>query len=171
MYHNIGICYANVEKYSDALSSLNKAVEIGKSIRDVDASDTDYLNFQNTVLPETYFIIGELYEKLNDVNKAKSAYLNAGSAKSYNALAQLTTNIADMHKQDNKRNIELQKAISYANTAIELDSSIASHYNTHAIISYKIGDLETAENSIRKALEIEPNNPIYQEGLKQILKR
>ncbi|RKU25177.1 hypothetical protein C6497_16650 [Candidatus Poribacteria bacterium] len=171
LYHNIGISYANEEKYSDALLSLNKAVEIGKRNQDLDASDTNSMKFQNTLLPETYFMIGELNEMLNDITKAKSAYLNAGSAKSYNALAQLTTHTAEKYKQKNQRNIELQKAISYANTAIALDSSIASYYNTHAIISYKIGDWDTAEESIRKALKIEPENPIYQEGLKQILKR
>ncbi len=171
MYHNIGISYANLEKYSKALSSLYKAVEIGKSMLDLGTKGSDILNLQNTFLPETYFIIGELNEKLNNVNKAMSAYLNAGTAKSYNALAQLTTNIADMRKQENQRKVELQKAISYANTAIELDSSIASYYNTLAIISYKMGDRVTAEESIRKALEIEPNNLIYQEGLKQILKK
>lgn len=171
LYHNIGISYANEEKYSDALRSLNKAVEIGKSLPELDARGADNLNFQKTLLLETYFIIGELNEKLNDINTARSAYLNAGSAKSYNALAQLTTHIADRYKQVNQRNIELQKAIFYANTAIELDSSVASYYNTLAIISYKIGDWGTAEDSIRKALKIEPENPIYQEGLKQILKR
>lgn len=169
LYHNIGISYANVEKYSKALSSLNKAVEIGKSRLDLATNDTDILNLRNTFLPETYFIIGELNEKLNNMNQAMSAYLNAGTAKSYNAMAQLTTNRADMKKQENQRKIELLKAISYANTAIELDSSIASYYNTLAIISYKMGDRVTAEESIRKALEIEPNNLIYQEGLKQIL--
>ena len=171
LYHYIGISYANVEKYPEALSSLNKAIEIGKSMLGLDKSDSNNLNLQDTFLPETYFIIGELNEKLNDANKAKSAYLKAGSAKSYNALAQLTANIADMKKQENQRKIELQKAISYANTAIVLDSSIASYHNTLAIISYKVGDLETAEKSIRKAIEIEPNNPLYQEGLKQILKK
>lgn len=171
LYHNIGISYANTEKYSDALASLNNAVEISKKILDLDTSDSDSLNFQTTILPETYFIIGQLNEKLNDLKKAKSAYINAGTAKSYNALAQLTSKLGANYKSVNQRKIEYQKAISYANTAIELDSSIASYYNTLAIISYKIGDWEIAEKSIRKALEIEPNNLIYQEGLKQILKR
>lgn len=171
LYHNIGISYANTEKYSDALASLNNAVEISKKILDLDTSDSDSLNFQTTILPETYFIIGQLNEKLNDLKKAKSAYINAGTAKSYNALAQLKSKLAANYKSVNQRKIEYQKAISYANTAIELDSSIASYYNTLAIISYKIGDWEIAEKSIRKALEIEPNNLIYQEGLKQILKR
>lgn len=171
LYYNIGISYANIEKYSDALSSLNKALEIERRKLDLEINNSDKLNTENTFLSETYFIIGELNEKLNEINNAKSAYLNAGTAKSYNALAQLTANLADIKKEENKRKIELQEALSYANTAIELDSSIASYYNTLAIISYKMGDRVTAEESIRKALEIEPNNLIYHEGLKQILKK
>lgn len=171
LYHYIGICYANVEKYPEALSSLNKVVEIGKGILDLDSNDSDILNFQNTFLPETYFMIGELNEKLNDFDNAKLAYINSGTAKSYNALAQLITKLAANYEPVNQQKLKLDKAISYARTAIKLDSSNASYYNTLAIISYKIGDLETAEKSIRKAIEIEPNNSLYQEGLKQILKK
>ena len=171
LYHNIGISYANLEKYRKALSSLTKAVEIGKRNRELDTSESDYLNLPSAFFSETYFIIGELNEKLNEINDAKTAYLKAGTAKSYNNLAILTANLADRNKEQSKRKIELEESISYANTAIELDSSTASYYNTLAIISYKMGDRVTAEESIRKALEIEPNNRIYHEGLKQILKK
>lgn len=38
------------------------------------------------------------------------------------------------------------------------------------LIAFKKGDYKTAETSIRKAIALDPTNPNYQEGLKQIQK-
>ena len=41
-------------------------------------------------------------------------------------------------------------------------------YNTLALIDFRRGDYRQAEQAIRKALALEPNNRNYQQGLKQI---
>ncbi|MCG9129521.1 tetratricopeptide repeat protein [Candidatus Poribacteria bacterium] len=169
IHYNIGLAYANEEKYQNALSSISKAIEIYKHDQGRNTKDPFKSDIKPGFLSGMYLILGELNEKLYDPDNAKLAYINADTAQSYNALAQLTTKLADKNNQI--KNQMLKEALSYANHAIELDSSIASLYNTRAIISFKLGEWEIAEKSIKKAIELEPNNPIYQEGLNQILKK
>ncbi len=161
-YHNLGVCYAHQEKTDNALSALEKSVQTAQA-----AKNRPQLLF----LPETHYLIGELYAQQKNFDAAAPAYLASGLPKAYNALAQLNAKIASTFEKQSMRVEKLKTAASYAQTAIRLNPNIASYHNTLALIAYRKGDYDTAETSIRKAIKLDPKNRNYQEGLKQILKR
>ena len=166
-YHNLGVCYAHQNKTKDALSALQKSVDIAQSHQVSNPTQTTKILF----LPETYYLIGELHAQQKSFDKAESAYLLSGLPKAYNALAQLNAKIASTYEKQSKRSEKLKTAASYAQTAIRLNPTVASYHNTLALIAFQKGDYQRAETSIRKAIELDPKNRNYQEGLKQILKR
>ncbi len=166
-YHNLGLSYAHQGKTVEALSSFEWSVKIAQKNQGSLNGDVA----KPTFLPETYYMIGELQAQQKNFDAAESAYLSSGLPKAYNALAQLNAKIAGTYEKQSKRSEKLKKAASYAQTAIRLNPNIASYYNTLALIAYRNGDYQTAETSIRKAIELDPKNRNYQEGLKQILKR
>ncbi len=173
-YHNLGLCYAyqaktvedarrqfNADLTAAALSALEKAVDLSVSpARSVEPS------IQPPFLTETYYLIGELQASQGDFGAAEEAYLSSGLPKAYHALAQLSARVASRDKADPKR--WLETARRYAQEAIGLDPNVASYYNTLALIEFRRGDYQQAEQAIRKALALEPENPNYQHGLKQI---
>ena len=172
-YHDLGLCYAHQAREGDgtsrsaenltgsALVALEKAVDLSVSgVRDVEPS------IQPPFLTETYYLIGELQASQGDFGAAEKAYLSSGLPKAYHALAQLGAKVASGDKADPKRGLE--KARRYAQEAIGLDPNVASYYNTLALIEFRRGDYRQAEQAIRKALALEPKNPNYQQGLKQI---
>ena len=170
-YHNLGVCYAYQEKTVDALSALQKAVDIAQSVQVSNADQTAKSTSQYLFLPETHYLIGELHTHQKNYDEAESAYLTSGLPKAYNAVAQLSAKLASSIEKQSKRTEKLEIAASYAQSAIRLNPNIASYHNTHALIAFQIGDYRTAETSIRKAIELDPKNLNYQEGLKHILKR
>ena len=172
-YHNLGLCYAHQAREGDdtsrsaenltgsALVALEKAVALSVSgVRDAEPS------IQPPFLTETYYLIGELQASQGDFSAAKKAYLSSGLPKAYHALAQLSAKVASRDKADPKRGLETARR--YAQEAIDLDPNVASYYNTLALIEFRRGDYRQAEQAIRKALALEPENPNYQQGLKQI---
>lgn len=173
-YHNLGLCYAYQAKAEDsprrepdqnlitaALIALEKAVDLSVSeARDVEPP------IQPPFLAETYYLIGELQAGQGDFGAAEKAYLTSGLPKAYHALAQLTAKVASGDKAATKHGLETAR--HYAQEAIRLDPNVASYYNTLALIDFRRGDYRQAEQAIRKALELEPGNRNYQQGLKQI---
>ena len=176
-YHNLGLCYAYQAKNDDdtsksakdlttaALAALEKAVEL--SVSDFgDLSETEQLPAQPPFLTETYYLIGELQASEGNFSAAEKAYLASSLPKAYHALAQLSARFATQHTENTKRGLETARR--YAREAVHLDPKVASYYNTLALIEFRRGDYQQAEQAIRKALELEPKNPNYQQGLKQI---
>ena len=170
-YHNLGLCYAHRARDDTsisagnltdaALAALEKAVALSVSgVRDVEPP------IQPPFLTETYYLIGELRASQDDFGAAEKAYLSSGLPKAYHALAQLSAKVASRDKADPKRGLE--KARRYAQEAIGLDPNVASYYNTLALIEFRRGDYRQAEQAIREALALEPENRNYQQGLKQI---
>lgn len=172
-YHNLGLCYAYLAKAGDdtrqqpdqdlttaALTALEKAVDLSLS------ATGDLQPGQSPFLTETYYLIGELQAGQGDFNAAEKAYLSSGLPKAYHALAQLSAKVASGDKVDTERG--LKTARRYAQEAIDMDPNVASYYNTLALIDFRRGDYRQAEQAIRRALELEPKNRNYQQGLKQI---
>ena len=175
VYHNLGLCYAHQAKAArdtprssegltvSALKALEKAVTL--SLSDTKASNEAAQSpVQPPFLTETYYLIGELQASKGDLDAAKAAYLTSGLPKAYHALARLTAKPT----KNSKRGVDLEAARRYAEEAIRLDPNVASYYNTLALIDFQRGDYPQAEKAIRKALELEPKNPNYLQGLKQI---
>ena len=172
-YHNLGLCYAYQAKREGkphqephqnlttaALTALEKAVDLSVS------APGDLQPIQPPFLTETYYLIGELRASQDDFGAAEKAYLSSGLPKAYHALAQLSAKVAGGDKADTQRGLETARR--YAQKAIDMDPNIASYYNTLALIHFRRGDYQQAEQAIRKALKLEPKNRNYQQGLKQI---
>ena len=164
-YHNLGLCYAHqaratgdtrqpldMELTHAALTALKKAVALSSQSE-----------IQPPFLRETHYLIGELQASQDDFSAAEKAYLASKLPKAYHALAQLSAK-----KAGAEPGVTLETARRYAQQAIDLDPNVASHYNTLALIEFRRGDYQQAEQAIRKALTLEPNNRNYQQGLKQI---
>ncbi len=166
-YHNLGLCYAYQGRTAEALSNLEWSIKVAQKNRGNKNGD----EAKPTFLAETYYMIGELQAQQENYAAAESAYLSSGLPKAYNALAQLSAKIAGTYQRQSQRIEKLKTAAAYAQTAIRLNPNIASYHNTLALIAFRKGDYQTAETSIRKAIELDPKNRNYQEGLKQILKR
>ena len=165
IYHNLGLCYARQAKATKdassaedltivALAALEKAVELSNDSKQMEQAAT-----QPAFLKETYYLIGEIQGSEEDFDSAQAAYLASGLPKAYDALARLSA----------KNSVDLEAARGYAQEAIHLDPNVASYYNTLALIDFRRGDYLQAEKAIRKALELDPENPNYQQGLKQIV--
>ena len=179
-YHNLGLCYAhqakaagdtprqsNTDLTAAALAALEKAVDLSLSpTRDLES--TEQLSVQPPFLTETYYLIGDLQATQGDFNAAEKAYLSSGLPKAYHALARLTAKSIRKNRDGAERAADLETARRYAQEAIRLDPNVASYYNTLALIDFQRGDYSQAEKAIRKALELEPENRNYQQGLKQI---
>ena len=185
IYHNLGLCYAHQAKAakgdagqlsdapshedltSAALVALEKSVELSPS-NVSSLEETEQLSAQPALLKETYYLIGEIQAGKGDFNAAETAYLASGLPKAYHALARLSAKFATENKKNNKHSVDLEVARRYAREAIGLDPNVATYYNTLALINFRRGDYLQAEKAIRKALELDPENPNYQQGLKQI---
>lgn len=186
VYHNLGLCYAHQGQIALALSALEKAVDVRRfraqlasSSREEQAQRVQHTEVVSgpPFLSETYYLIGELHAVQGNFDAAESAYLSSGLPKAFHALAQVSAKLASRYKTHDKRNVgaifesRLETAAGYAQTAIRLNPNVASYYNTLALIAFQSGDYLQAERAIRKAVELEPENLNYQEGLKRILKR
>ncbi len=170
VYHNLGLCYAHQGQIALALSALEKAVDVARRLQAQPAERAEVAS-EPSFLAETYYLIGELHAAQGNFNAAESTYLSSGLPKAFHALAQLSAKLASRDKTRDKRLAKLAAAANYAQTAIRLHPNVASYYNTLALIAFRQGDYLQAETAIRKAVELEPENLNYQEGLKQILKR
>ena len=164
-YHNLGLCYAHQARATGdtrqqldpdltaaALTALEKAVDLSSQS-----------SIQPPFLRETYYLIGELQAGKDDFSEAEQAYVASKLPKAYHALAQLSAK-----KAGTEPSVTLETARRYAQQAINSDPNVASYYNTLALIDFRRGDYRQAEQAIRKALALEPNNRNYQQGLKQI---
>jgi tetratricopeptide (TPR) repeat protein len=185
IYYNLGLCYAHQAKAAKddagqlpdvssaedltiaALVALEKAVEL--SLSNVGAlEEAAQLSTQSPFLREIYYLIGEIQADKENFNAAETAYIASGLPKAYHALARLSAKVTTKNKKNNKHGVDLEMARRYAREAIRLDPDMASYYNTLALIDFQRGDYLQAEKAIRKALELDPENLNYQQGLKQI---
>ena len=175
-YYNLGLCYAhqakvdgNTPQQSDKDLTAAALVALEKAV-DLSVPDTGNLNEaeQSPFLAETYYLIGELQASKEDFNAAEKAYLTSGLPKAYHALALLSEKFARKNQDNRRPHANLETARRYAQEAIRLDPNVASYYNTLALIDFQRGDYSHAEKAIRKALELDPKNRNYQQGLKQI---
>jgi len=180
-YHNLGLCYAHQARETNdtpqntalttaALAALQKAVDLSLAASS-DLKTAEQPHIKPVFLKETYYLIGDLQAEQGDFSTAEAAYLASALPKAYHALAQLNAKAAHQHRRGPQQKTVLQKARYYALKAIQLKPQTASYYNTLALIDFQRRDYLQAKQAIQKALEIDPNNQNYQQGLKQISKK
>jgi len=115
----------------------------------------------NPNMPEAHHILGLLYvdaERFADAEREfrEALKLRNDSAPTLERLAHLLG-----HKEE-----RLDEALELAQRATELRPQSASYWNTLSWIRYRRGEYEEAEHAIRQALALDPNNALYQEGLR-----
>jgi len=145
VYQNLGMAYMQNRDGENALKQFHRALEI-------DAN-----------LPEALTMLGTLYAAKNKFDEAETHYQRAialapEAAVAYHGLAYL-------HGQHDRN---LEKAVELARHATELSPDSAPYYNTLSWLCYKVGKYDAAETAILKAIELAPNNQLYQEGLAEI---
>lgn len=145
IYHSLGIAYMQSRDGENALKQFHRALEI-------DAN-----------LPETLTMLGTLYAAKNKFDEAETHYERAIALAPEAAVAH--HGLAYLYGQHNRN---LEKAVELARHATELSADSAPYYNTLSWLCYKVGRYDAAETAILKAIELAPNNPLYQEGLAEI---
>ena len=145
VYQNLGMTYMQNRDGENALKQFHRALEI------------------DAHLPETLTMLGTLYAAKNKFDEAETHYQRAialapEAAVAYHGLAYLYG--------QHDRNLE--KAVELARRATELSRDAAPYYNTLSWLCYKVGRYDAAETAILKAIELAPDNRLYQEGLTEI---
>ena len=112
---------------------------------------------------DAYYYLGAIHVRQRDFDSAERAYRRAikvdpSSAKAYERLAHLY----GIH------GIQLDEAIQLAEKAASLESNSAACLNTLSWLHYLNNDYEKAETAVKKALALQPDNHLYNEGLKVI---
>ena len=65
---------------------------------------------------------------------------------------------------------ERARAIQLAQKAARLDPNSEQAYNTLSWLQYIAGNFDESEEAIRKSMQLNPENPVYREGLAAIQK-
>ena len=161
----LGILYQRMDNHSNAIDSfdfsicikedhipsyINKAEslsEIGYYQKAIDIyKETFRLEDPKAI---TYFEIGELYNKMDNLNKAKAYYYKCVKKDEYFAEAWYTLALI-LDLQD----LTLE-ASYHINKAIDINSSNIDYLFTYAKINEKIGCINEAEIAYNKILEID----------------
>ena len=179
-HNGLGIAYTMLGKHAEAVTAQRKALELQPDFAKAHAG-----------LGLAYFSQNEMESALEHYRRAAAlapqlleAHLKIGTIllkqkryaeaiDTYKASAALAPDTAEIHHNlgicyARQAKTDLEAARRYTQEAIRLDPNVASYYNTLALIDYRRGDYPEAEKAIRKALELEPENRNYQQGLKQI---
>ncbi len=148
IYHYLGIAYMQNRDGQNAIKQFQQALTL------------------NTGFPESHLMLGTLYTTDKKFDNAEKHYQRAITlapemAAAYHGLAYLYGQY--------DRNLE--KAIELARKATEFSPKSAPYYNTLSWLYYKTGKYNEAETAVLKAIELAPDNPTYQEGLKEIRQR
>ena len=179
-YNGLGIAYTMLGKHSEAVTAQQKALELQPNFAKAYAG-----------LGLTYFSQNEAESALEHYRRAAAlepelleAHLKIGiillnqeryaeAIDTYRTILKIKPDDPEIYHNlgmcyARQAKADLEVARRYAQEAIRLDPNIASYYNTLALIDFRRGDYPQAEQAIRKALKLEPENPNYQQGLKQI---
>ena len=180
-HYRLGLIALEEDQIDAAVNSLNAAVKLQPDMfeahyylgriylsqNQVDAA-VDSLNTAVRLQPDMYEVhhyLGVIYSRQNHVGLSEQAYqraidLNPNFDPAYERLAHLY----------GTHNTQLQKALEFAERAVELRPDSARYLNTLSWLYYRNNDYAKAEGAIQKALTLQPKNRTYQEGLKAIQK-
>ena len=180
-YNGLGIAYTMLGKHSEAVTAQQKALELqpnfakayaglGLAYFSQDEAESALQHYQRAAALEPQFL--EAHLKIGTILLKQKRYAEA--IDTYKTSAALAPDTAEIYHNlgicyARQAKADLEAARRYAQEAIRLDPNVASYYNTLALIDFRRGDSPQAEQAIRKALELEPENRNYQQGLRQIL--
>ncbi|MBC8234838.1 tetratricopeptide repeat protein, partial [bacterium] len=143
-FNNLGATYAILGRFDQAVEAYKKALLL------------------NPQLATAYYNLGVAYSKIDKFKESVEAYkasirLNPNLAIAYNNLAWLYT----------KRSGALDDAVKLAQKAVELEQN-PDYMDTLAWIYYKQEMYAKAEETIKQAIQLKPEEQLYQERLDEI---
>lgn len=176
-YQSLGDVFLLQKKFDDAKRSYEEALRLNASLVEprynlgfleyragnLEEAATHY----RTVLSldpnmaEAHHFLGLIYADAERFSDAEREYrealrLRPDSAPTLERLAHLLAH-------DEKR---LDEALELAHRATVLRPQSAPSWNTLSWIRYRRGEYAEAEKALRQALQLDPNNSLYQEGLR-----
>ena len=177
-YQRLGNIYMQQDKLDLAKSHLLKAIQIDPTISNLykDLGEVSIIqrDFDNAIMAyqklvefhpnnvQEWLRLGVIYINAEQFDNAFDAFqravdLDENSARAHNHLARLCAGLG----------IKLNYAIELAEQATILDPA-AQHFDTLAYTYYKSKFYPKAEDAIRKALKIAPDNQNYKDQLVEI---
>ena len=179
-HNGLGIAYTMLGKHSEAVTAQRKALELQPNFTKAHAGlgltyfsqnelESALEHYRYAVALDPQFL--EAHLKIGTILLKQKRYAEA--IDTYKASATLVPDNAEIYHNlgicyARQAEADLEAARRYAQEAVRLDPNVASYYNTLALIDFRRGDYSQAEKAIRRALELEPENRNYQQGLKQI---
>ncbi len=179
-YNGIGIAYTMLERYPEAVAAQQKALALQPDFAQAYAGlglvyfrqnklEPALEHYRHAVVLEPDFLDAHL--KIGAILRKQRRY--AAALDTYRTVLRLKPDDPEIHHNlgicyARQAKSDLAAARRYAEAAIRLNPKVASYYNTLALIDFRRGDYLQAEKAIRKALQLDSENPNYQQGLKQI---
>lgn len=179
-HNGIGIAYTMLRRYPEAVAAQQKALTLQPDFAKAHAGlGLVYFmqnklalaleHYRHAVALEPDFLDAHL--KIGTILRKQRHYAEA--LDTYRTVLRLKPDDPEIHHNlgicyARQAEADLAAARRYTEAAIRLDPNVASYYNTLALIEFRHGNHLQAEKAIRKALALDPKNPNYQQGLKQI---
>jgi tetratricopeptide (TPR) repeat protein len=154
-HYNLGFIAIREGKLEEAIDNFNAALKVKED------------------MPEAHYFLGEIYAKQKQFEPAEKAYQRAIEiqptfASAYERLAHLYGVVPTPSLSQGEREQRLGKALELARKAVELQPDSPDYLNTLSWLYYLNKDYADAEQAIKKALLLQPDNHVFKEGLKAI---
>jgi protein O-mannosyl-transferase len=166
-YNNRGVAYAEVEKYNEALSDYNKAVDIDPkhaeaysnrgvtkaALKDFTGAKQDYNKAieLRPFYPDAYYNRGNIFKDLNDTSSAIRDYTKVLSINPSHSGALNNRGLERRLAKDYKG------ALEDLNKAIKINPANAEAYANRALVEMDLGDISGAQQDNEKAVKLDPN--------------
>ncbi|KAL1117913.1 hypothetical protein AAG570_004226 [Ranatra chinensis] len=148
LFNNIALCCYYAQHYDMIVTCFERALSLamGETVADV------WFNIAHVAIG-----VGDLKMATQCLRLSLAADPNHGAA--YNNLAVL------VHRKG-----EVQQALSYFQTAQAVSSYLFEPFYNYALVSKKVGDLQSSYSAVQKSLKVYPNHVQSQELLSSLRK-
>lgn len=179
--YSLGAFYLNEGKLDLAIEHFNKALSLeprhylsihGLAVASLMRGDIEkaskYLEEVLRIQPsftEAHNFLGVIYQTKGELEKAKEEFEKVIADPKYPTPENAYFNLAGIEIA--RKN--LKGALSYIELAIEKRKSFALAYNRKGLILRDLGDMDGAEESFRKAVNLSPEDPEFCCNLAEIL--
>ncbi|MDE0186997.1 MAG: tetratricopeptide repeat protein [Candidatus Poribacteria bacterium] len=179
LHLNLGKIYMRQEKFPQANRHYREALKHNPDLAEA-FYDLGFIAFKNgraddavdnyksalkiqPDMAEAHYFLGKIYVEQNHFDPAEKAFqrvieIQPSFHKAYERLAHLY----------GKTGSQINKAVALAERAVELQPNSAVYLNTLSWLYYINKDYVQAESAIKKALVLQPDNRLYQRGLKAV---
>ena len=176
---NLGKIYLRQENFPQAMRHCQEALKQKPDLAEAyynlgyialknGRTDEAVANYKSALkiqpdMAEAYYFLGKIYVEQNQFKLAESAYLRAIEIQP--SFHRAYERIAHLYGQTGSR---INQAVELAEKAVEFQPNSAVYLNTLSWLYYINKDYMQAENAIKKALVLQPDNRLYQRGLNAV---